>query len=209
VGSTSPRLSVNGLNKMCRVFQGGSVGHLHKLLSIESSSQVLYVGDHIYGDILRSKKVLGWRTMLVVPELEREVELLWELRDTRKELRLLREQRDLIEDKIHRLKWSLKFEDAKVDVKQKIFSALDELESQREHVRSTHQQAQRECHQKFHKIWGQLMKTGYQNSRFAHQVERFACLYTSQVSNLSLYSPDKYYRPSEDFMPHEFHIIPF
>ncbi|KAE8100235.1 hypothetical protein FH972_018155 [Carpinus fangiana] len=209
VGSTAPRLSVNGLNKMCRVFQGGSVGHLHKLLSIESSSQVLYVGDHIYGDILRSKKVLGWRTMLVVPELEREVELLWELRDTRKELRLLREQRDLIEDKIHRLKWSLKFEDVKVDVKQKIFSALDELESQREHVRSTHQQAQRECHQKFHKIWGQLMKTGYQNSRFAHQVERFACLYTSQVSNLSLYSPDKYYRPSEDFMPHEFHIIPF
>uniref|UniRef100_A0A453LW58 Uncharacterized protein n=1 Tax=Aegilops tauschii subsp. strangulata TaxID=200361 RepID=A0A453LW58_AEGTS len=23
--------------------------------------------------------------------------------------------------------------------------------------------------QKFHKVWGQLMKTGYQNSRFAHQ----------------------------------------
>lgn len=22
----------------------------------------------------------------------------------------------------------------------------------------------------FHKVWGQLMKTGYQNSRFAHQV---------------------------------------
>lgn len=26
----------------------------------------------------------GWRTMLVVPELEREVELLWQLKDTRK-----------------------------------------------------------------------------------------------------------------------------
>jgi hypothetical protein len=39
------------------------------------------------------------------------------------------------------------------------------------------------------------------------QVERFACLYTSQVSNLGLYSPHKYYRPSEDFMPHEFDII--
>lgn len=26
----------------------------------------------------------GWRTMLVVPELEREVELLWGLRDSRK-----------------------------------------------------------------------------------------------------------------------------
>lgn len=39
------------------------------------------------------------------------------------------------------------------------------------------------------------------------QVERFACLYTSQVSNLALYSPDKYYRPSEDFMQHEFGIM--
>jgi hypothetical protein len=28
----------------------------------------------------------------------------------------------------------------------------------------------------FHKVWGQLMKTGYQNSRFAHQVSLY--LYT-------------------------------
>jgi hypothetical protein len=118
----------------------------------------------------------------------------------------------------------------------------------------------------FHKIWGQLMKTGYQNSRFSHQVlpsallvnfpwsvhliatrvhqftaaiffccvqkflcnlidigmcfsiatvliqvtggmlrqvERFACLYTSHVTNLCYYSPDKSYRTSEDYMPHE------
>lgn len=30
---------------------------------------VLYVGDHIFGDILKSKKIRGWRTFLVVPEL--------------------------------------------------------------------------------------------------------------------------------------------
>ncbi|KAL5715255.1 hypothetical protein ACHQM5_017098 [Ranunculus cassubicifolius] len=208
MGSTSPRLSPNGLKKACRVFQGGSVAHLHKLLSIEASSQVLYVGDHIYGDILRSKKVLGWRTMLVVPELEREVELLWKTRDIRKELQNLRKERDLIEDQIHHMRWSLKFEGLESEKKTKISSDMEDLEVQREKVRLRHQEAQRECHQKFHKVWGQLMKTGYQNSRFAHQVERFACLYTSQVTNISLYSPDKYYRPSEDFMPHEFDIFP-
>ncbi|XP_057975695.1 uncharacterized protein LOC131163022 isoform X2 [Malania oleifera] len=207
VGNTSPRLQLKGQQNTCRVFQGGSVGHLHKLLSIESSSQVLYVGDHIYGDILRSKKVLGWRTMLVVPELEREVELLWELRGSRKRLQLLRNERDIIEDKIHHLKWYLKFENIDDDEQQKLSSELDGLEAEREGVRLSHQQAQRKCHEKFHKVWGQLMKTGYQNSRFAHQVERFACLYTSQVTNLSLYSPEKYYRPSEDFMPHEFDIL--
>ncbi|KAI3969860.1 hypothetical protein MKX01_038328 [Papaver californicum] len=207
VGNTSPAISLAGLKNGCRVFQGGSVGHLHKLLAIESSAQVLYVGDHIYGDILRSKKVLGWRTMLVVPELEREVELLWKSRDIRKQLRRLREERALVEDNIHHLKWSLKYEAADDENKEKLLSQLSELEIQREKVRLLHQEAQRECHHKFHKVWGQLMKTGYQNSRFAHQVERFACLYASQVTNLSLYSPDKYYRPSEDFMPHEFDIL--
>ncbi|KAK3009760.1 hypothetical protein RJ639_014278, partial [Escallonia herrerae] len=176
VGSNSLKLPLKSLKGTCRVFQGGNVAHLHKLLDIGSSSQVIYVGDHIYGDILRSKKVLGkistfiyglgWRTMLVVPELEREVELLSETRDTRKQLRLLRSERDCIEDKIHHLKWSLRFEGLNADEKQKLSCELEILE-----------------------------------------VERFACLYTSQVTNLSLYSPDKYYRPSEDFMPHEFDIL--
>ncbi|KAJ4963430.1 hypothetical protein NE237_023369 [Protea cynaroides] len=205
IGNISPKLPPKRRKKGCRIFQGGSVGHLHKLLSIESSSQVLYVGDHIYGDILQSKKVLGWRTMLVVPELEREVKLLWESRDTCcKELRLLRRKRDFIEDKIHHVQWSLKFEDVNAEEKLKFSSELKKLESQLVQVCLSHQQTQQKYHQKFHIVWGQLMKTGYQNSRFAHQVERFACLYTSHVSNLSLYSPDKYYRPNEDFLPHEF-----
>ncbi|XP_023002285.1 5'-nucleotidase domain-containing protein 4-like isoform X1 [Cucurbita maxima] len=208
VGNTSEASSPTKVDKSCKVFQGGNVMHLHKLLQIESSSQVLYVGDHIYGDILRSKKALGWRTMLVVPELEREVELLWELRKTRKQLQLLRNDRDAVEDKIHHLKWSLKFEDVKADEKERLSAELHQLESEQERVRLSHQDALRDCHRQFHGVWGQLMKTGYQNSRFAHQVERFACLYSSQVSNLSLYSPAKYYRPNEDFMPHEFGIIP-
>ncbi|KAK9136352.1 hypothetical protein Syun_015682 [Stephania yunnanensis] len=207
IGSTTTRLPLNGLKKHCRVFQGGNVAHLHKLLSIEASSQVLYVGDHIYGDILRSKKVLGWRTMLVVPELEREVELLLTWKAIRKGLRVLRKERDDIEDRIHHLRWSIKFDSVDADKRHILASELDDLQSIRENVRLRHQEMQREFHQKFHIVWGQLMKTGYQNSRFAHQVERFACLYTSQVTNLSLYSPDKYYRPSEDFMPHEFDIL--
>lgn len=34
---------------------------------------VLYVGDHVFGDVLRSKKSRGWHTFLVVPELEHEL----------------------------------------------------------------------------------------------------------------------------------------
>ncbi|CAA2968724.1 Hypothetical predicted protein [Olea europaea subsp. europaea] len=62
---TTLRLLSN-IDKSCRVFQGGNVGHLHKLLSIESSSQVLYIGDHIYGDILHSKKALGMSFISII-----------------------------------------------------------------------------------------------------------------------------------------------
>jgi hypothetical protein len=49
--------------------------------------------DHIYGDILRSKKSLGWRTMLVVPELEMELECEAQSINTQNEMRALRAQR--------------------------------------------------------------------------------------------------------------------
>lgn len=34
---------------------------------------MLYVGDHIFGDIIKSKKIRAWRTFLVVPELSQEL----------------------------------------------------------------------------------------------------------------------------------------
>ena len=34
---------------------------------------MLYVGDHIFGDVLKSKKLRGWRTFLIIPELNDEL----------------------------------------------------------------------------------------------------------------------------------------
>lgn len=44
------------------------------LLSVKGKD-ILYMGDHIFGDILKSKKRQGWRTFLVVPELARELQV--------------------------------------------------------------------------------------------------------------------------------------
>eukprot|EP00250_Pteridium_aquilinum_P009129 c18461_g1_i2 orf=176-1831(-) len=193
----------NGMKQPCRVFQGGNVQQLHRILGIESGQQVLYVGDHIYGDILRSKKQPGWRTMLVIPELEKELEYFYQTVHIRKELRSLRDRRDIIEDKIQRLNFDIGASEGLADNEKTMISERETLQVQRDHIRALHRQALKECHETFHKTWGQLMKTGYQNSRFANQVERFACLYTSQVTNLCYYSPDKCFRTNEDFMPHE------
>ena len=58
-----------------RCFTGGHAAWLEAQLGAEGE-QILYVGDHIYGDVLRSKKNASWRTLLLVPELEHELKLL-------------------------------------------------------------------------------------------------------------------------------------
>jgi len=57
-----------------QVYSGGSSDVFTNLIDA-NGKDVLYVGDHIYGDILKSKKTRGWRTFLVVPELQREVHI--------------------------------------------------------------------------------------------------------------------------------------
>ena len=54
------------------VYSGGSCDVFTKLIGAKGKD-VLYVGDHIFGDILKSKKIRGWRTFLIVPELVQEL----------------------------------------------------------------------------------------------------------------------------------------
>ena len=55
-----------------KVYEGGNLHDLERALGV-TGDQVLYVGDHIYGDILRSKKESAWRTAMVIQEPETEV----------------------------------------------------------------------------------------------------------------------------------------
>uniref|UniRef100_A0A3B3ZVE3 Uncharacterized protein n=1 Tax=Periophthalmus magnuspinnatus TaxID=409849 RepID=A0A3B3ZVE3_9GOBI len=56
------------------VYSGGSSDIICDLLNVQGKD-ILYVGDHIFGDILKSKKRQGWKTFLVVPELSKELEV--------------------------------------------------------------------------------------------------------------------------------------
>lgn len=61
------KLSITGA-----VYSGGSCDVFTELIGAKGRD-VLYIGDHIFGDILKSKKIRGWRTFLVVPELVQEL----------------------------------------------------------------------------------------------------------------------------------------
>jgi HAD superfamily 5'-nucleotidase-like hydrolase len=53
-------------------YLGGHAGLVEKHLGI-SGDEILYVGDHIFGDVHVSKSVLRWRTALILRELEDEI----------------------------------------------------------------------------------------------------------------------------------------
>src|SRR5687767_2479332 len=55
-----------------KIYQGGNVIAFEQMTGIKGE-QVLYIGDHIYGDILRLRKQHMWRTAMVLQELEREI----------------------------------------------------------------------------------------------------------------------------------------
>ncbi|WIA37290.1 hypothetical protein OEZ86_014231 [Tetradesmus obliquus] len=201
-GSTMSQLDL-GEDDKAAVFQGGNYVDLHQMLGVRAGSEVLYVGDHIYGDILRSKKSLGWRTMLVVPELEQELAVAEATRTTQFELKMLRNARSDLDTQIQRLEWAFKQREIPPEALLQNQEQLALLRAEREAVKDRHSRLLLEHHQAFHPIWGQLLKTGYQNSRYGHQIDRFACLYTSHVANLAFYSPDRAYGGRVDYMAHE------
>ncbi len=55
------------------LYQGGHAKQFTHDLKL-NGDEILYIGDHIYGDILRLKKDCNWRTALVVEELGQEIE---------------------------------------------------------------------------------------------------------------------------------------
>ena len=62
--------------------------------------QVLYIGDHIYGDILRLRKQHMWRTAMVLQELEREISVSDRLEAQIQDLELLDRRHRNLESEI-------------------------------------------------------------------------------------------------------------
>uniref|UniRef100_A0A2K6EV53 5'-nucleotidase domain containing 4 n=1 Tax=Propithecus coquereli TaxID=379532 RepID=A0A2K6EV53_PROCO len=77
VNTDSGKLCVGtytGPHHHCAVYFGGLSDVVCELLGVRGKD-ILYIGDHIFGDILKSKKRQGWRTCLVVPELSWELDI--------------------------------------------------------------------------------------------------------------------------------------
>jgi len=191
------------------IYEGGSLAEFESLLGI-FGRKVLYIGDHIYGDILRSKKDSTWRTALVIQELDQELAALKATTELRARRRQLYEARPLLEDELRyyqRLQKELfkkpdddsEIRHARAAAKHeldRIRNQLVELEAEYETTTTVHDQA-------FHSYFGPLLKEMNGLSVFGQQVETYADVYMRRVSCLGAYPPTQFFRSPHDLLPHE------
>ncbi len=200
------------------VYHGGNA-KLFEKLSGYRGDEILYVGDHIYGDIIQSKGMKNWRTLLIVEELEEELPKLEKCKLSQQEIydlfsikESLDEEWQKLRSKIaankRQLERSLKASGSKKQ--EYLKNQIEQLEQQLAPIQIRLEETQNKIKAKtslleahFNQTWGQVLKVGIEKSRFAHQIASYACLYTSRVSNLRFYNPYKKFVSFHETLPHE------
>ncbi len=205
----------NGKLERGRVYAGGNIEAFHEALGT-TGDRVLYVGDHIYGDVLRAKKEGAWRTAMIVQEMDHELAVLRAHRDERARLDALEAQIVLVHEHLREQQLRQKaikrhLDDPSPDApRAELEAALlrtrrasDRYKAQLAQLRGERDGLEEAIDHRFHPFWGPVFKAGAELSSFGDQVEEFACLYTARVSNFAHYSPVHYFQSPRDFMPHE------
>lgn len=192
--------------------------------SLGTNGYPLYVGDHLFGDVHVTKDVLRWRTALIARELEAEISDATGFAARQRELEALMDEKIDAERRqaVLRLNRSDNNDGDNNDrdndgddndrddngsdgrdagrAKQKELSAITarlfELDDRIAPIA-------RAAGELGNPIWGPLMRAGNDKSLFARQVERYADVYTSRVSNLRYETPYAYLRAARGSLPHD------
>lgn len=192
------------------IYRGGSQVGLMRLLDCPGE-RVLYVGDHIYGDVVSSKMESTWRTALIVHELEDELEKSHQMghdmervAELRRRLAGLGHDMDRLYDVVtlyqHLAAGGTELPEA---VGEAIHGLFNELRDQHRNLRRRVSRLSERISDRFNPYWGSFFKQGSSKTLFASQLEAFACLFTSRVSNFGFYGTHHYFRVIDDPMMHE------
>lgn len=190
-----------------KVYSGGDAGLVERWLGV-SGEEVLYVGDHVFSDVHVSKSIQRWRTALVLRELEGEIEALQSFETTQVEFRALMAEKETLE----RESCSLRVELQRLEhgygptPARSVEEARDRLAKLRQETLELDERVAplaREASRLASPNWGLLLRTGNDKSHLARQVERYADIYTSRVSNFLSHGPHAYLRSARGSLPHD------
>ncbi|KAH9311859.1 hypothetical protein KI387_026894, partial [Taxus chinensis] len=185
------------------LYSGGSAQMVEKALDIHGD-EILYVGDHIYTDVSQSKVHFRWRTALICRELEEEFTALACGKDHREKLIRLMNQKEVVGDVFNQLRLALQrrtrgraaqirsateMNDRELtENMQKLLIVMEELDKRIAPMLEADGEH-------FNKRWGYLSRAGlWDKSHLTRQIEKYADIYTSRVSNFLRYTPFMYFR---------------
>lgn len=186
------------------IFHGGNARLLEKSLDVRGD-RILYVGDHLFGDVQFPKEEMSWRTALILRQLEGEVDAANTFAVDQRTFTDLMNQKDELNRALadHSL---IKLRD-----EHSIAEAPDP--SGRPYVKDLQAQIKALDEQiapmairsgKLHnEAWGPIMRAGVDKSLFARQIERYADIYTSRAANFAAATPFGYLRADRSLMPHD------
>lgn len=182
------------------VYQGGCARKFTEDLAIRGD-EILYIGDHIYGDILRLKKDCNWRTALVVEELGDEIASQKKARPIEKKIIAAMEIKTALEQ--HYIDICTQKMDEGIE---RSAPEIDQLHQQIAAIDSDIAALLKQQQAFYNPQWGRVFRAGAEESYFAYQVDRFACIYMEKLADLLEHSPLTYFRANRRALAHDLEI---
>jgi HAD superfamily 5'-nucleotidase-like hydrolase len=189
------------------IYLGGNARQVEDYLGL-SGDEILYVGDHMFTDVHITKNILWWRTALILRELEADLADTVAFREEQQRLAGLMREKEGLESELSLLRLELqrKRQDygpssdiSKKDIDKRIRNVRRKLAALDGKIRPLAQRAAAIGNAR----WGPLMRAGNDKSFLARQVERYADIYLSRVSNFLALTPYAYLRSHRGSLPHD------
>ena len=198
---------VTGPLKPGSAYVGGCAMQVEQDLGI-SGDAILYVGDHMFGDVHASKRGLRWRTALVLRELEAEVAALESFQASEHTLAAKMEEKEALEARADQTRLALLrrrggYGPAPTEDPQVLDAELQRLKLRLATLDAEIAPMAQAANELTNGRWGLLTRAGNDKSHLARQVERYADVYTSRVSNFLHATPFVYLRSPRGSLPHD------
>jgi len=189
------------------IYLGGNAAGIEASLGL-SGEQILYVGDHIFSDVRVSGSLLRWRTALVLRELEHELEAIEGFESSQRELFAMMEEKERLEHRFSRLRLAKQrlekgYGPQPDSDKESLEKRMKALRDQLVALDARISPLAKGAGELVNRGWGPLLRTGNDKSHLARQIERYADVYTSRVSNLLALTPFVYLRSPRGSLPHD------
>ena len=197
----------SGPLKKGTAYLGGSALQVERQLGL-SGDEILYVGDHMFGDVHVTKNVLRWRTALILRELEQEKQAIDAFREVQARLGLLMSEKEKIESALCEIRVQLQrsrnhYGPPLPAKPEELVKTSSELRARIDALDVLIGPLAQQAAELSNPIWGLLLRAGNDKSYLAFQLERYADIYASRVSNFLATTPFAYLRSPRGSLPHD------